>query len=496
MDSVLSKRKRVNPTHASADSSQSSVDPRESSSSSLNSSSSTSNSSSASSADVSLLSSASSTSASSARRQVGPAPATRCTRRRVELSASELSTDKEDSIVDLGISITTTTSTRTGTSESKRVSLNRRLQLYVEADDLLSAMQLRERSQYGSHHHYHHAASHASYYNRGKAKKQARRRVSVRSAASSSTETEMEMGPDEEVQEEVQEEEESEADREQELLLRRKLEAQRLEWERLARYADCRCILVDWISEVCASFNMRPTTVHMAVGYLDRFLALTPLVSRDRLQLVATAAILISAKIEETEENIPCLADLNYCCENAYSQAHIIAMESVMLTTLDWDVQLQTTQHFVEFYAQGYGFVEGDRLRRKRDFSADGAAALHILVVNRASFFSSLALRIQDYLKYPPSLVAAACVAVARRSASVEPVWSQDLEQWSGYSVDELAECVASVWDLYTQTFEVTAAISKTTASTSDATTTTTTTTTISSAVSGAASISMVSAST
>lgn len=56
-----------------------------------------------------------------------------------------------------------------------------------------------------------------------------------------------------------------------------------------------RVILVDWLVDVVQEFGLNTETLHLAVNYLDRFLSCTTHVTRGKLQLVGTVALLVAA---------------------------------------------------------------------------------------------------------------------------------------------------------------------------------------------------------
>ena len=51
-----------------------------------------------------------------------------------------------------------------------------------------------------------------------------------------------------------------------------------------------------------------------------------------------------------------------------------------------------------------------------------------------------------QFLRFRPSILAAVCLAVARRQARIEPLWPPRLERKTGYTLDEMAECFHFTW--------------------------------------------------
>lgn len=113
--------------------------------------------------------------------------------------------------------------------------------------------------------------------------------------------------------------------------------------------ARMRSILVDWLVDVTLKFRMQPQTLFMTVSLIDRFLSARE-VTRGRLQLVGVAALMIVGKYEEIYP--PLVKDYVAVCDNAYSKADILAMESEMLLAFNFDLNRASALVFLEFFRQ------------------------------------------------------------------------------------------------------------------------------------------------
>ena len=58
-----------------------------------------------------------------------------------------------------------------------------------------------------------------------------------------------------------------------------------------------------------------------------------------------------------------------------------------------------------------------------------------------AMYFSELGLISYDMVHFRPSEMAAAAVALARRTLGINKLWHDTLEHYSGYKLEELAAC-------------------------------------------------------
>lgn len=110
-----------------------------------------------------------------------------------------------------------------------------------------------------------------------------------------------------------------------------------------------RSILVDWLVDVNIKFRMLPQSLFMTVALIDRFLAAKE-VSRQRLQLVGVTALMIIGKYEEIYP--PLLKDYVAVCDNAYTKEEILAMESEILSALNFELNKTCSFVFLEYFRQ------------------------------------------------------------------------------------------------------------------------------------------------
>lgn len=208
-----------------------------------------------------------------------------------------------------------------------------------------------------------------------------------------------------------------------------------------------RRLLVDWMCEVGEAFRIGKTTMHVAVGYLDRILQ-DVAVTKARLQLVALCCLLIAAKYEEAEENVPTVAVLAEYTNHAYRPVMIHRMEIMVLTRLGWKLTVVTPLHFLGLY-----------LSKGIIFTSDTMQGVSLIpkvpryVKKYVEFFADLTLQEYAFKQYRPSLLSAAIVAASRRALSIRPLWTQALTDLVGYNQVQLAEVFTHVWEYYLECF-------------------------------------------
>jgi len=193
-----------------------------------------------------------------------------------------------------------------------------------------------------------------------------------------------------------------------------------------------RAVLVDWLVGVHLQFKLLPETVYTSVAILDRFMQEHKLsVSRNTLQLVGVASMLIASKYEEIYA--PEVKDFVYITDKSYGERDIIKMELKVLEGLCFNLGRPLPLHF---------------LRR-----ASKAGGVEAITHTLAKYIMELSLVEYTLVSEPPSRLAAASLALSIRLlepavSSMEEVWTPVLQHYTMYKLSELTgtiEKLASV---------------------------------------------------
>ncbi|KAM9788932.1 cyclin-A1-like [Neosynchiropus ocellatus] len=191
--------------------------------------------------------------------------------------------------------------------------------------------------------------------------------------------------------------------------------------------SDMRTVLVDWLAEVTYEFQLSPETLHLAINYLDRFLSRTRIVKRSRLQLIGTAALLIAAKYEDVFP--PKMHDCVYVTDNTYSTQDLVRMERAMLRILSFTLSAPTVHRFLHLYLT--------------------VVPVCTTTQYLAQYISELSLMEVDfYVKHSPSLVAVGSYVIANYAIN-SLLWPDELEHFTNYSMEAIANCVADLYQVY-----------------------------------------------
>merc|ERR1719369_1642590 len=159
-----------------------------------------------------------------------------------------------------------------------------------------------------------------------------------------------------------------------------------------------RSILVDWLVEVAEEYKLQTETLYLAVSYIDWFLSYMS-VQRAKLQLVGTACMFIASKYEEIYP--PDVGEFVYITDDTYNKRQVLRMEHLVLKVLGFNLSAPSSHLFVSQFAQ----------MSKTDEKTQNLA----MYLNELSLMSG-----ENFLRYTPSLVAAASLALARHTVGQE----------------------------------------------------------------------------
>jgi cyclin A len=180
-----------------------------------------------------------------------------------------------------------------------------------------------------------------------------------------------------------------------------------------------RSILVDWLNEVMEEFRLKVDTLCLTVNVVDRYLSRVA-VPRNLLQLVGIASMLIASKVEEIVP--PTIADFVYITDNTYTRDEVIRMELAILNELRYDLTVVTVRDFLGIYLK---LAQADRY-----------ACMF------ADYLTELTLQEYAFLRWSPSVIAAAAVVFALFTGDAPFAWSDAVAKCSLRGPHELNDCL------------------------------------------------------
>ncbi|KAE8795806.1 cyclin-A3-2-like [Hordeum vulgare] len=184
-----------------------------------------------------------------------------------------------------------------------------------------------------------------------------------------------------------------------------------------------RAVLVDWLVEVACTFRLPADTLHLAVSYVDRFLT-TSVIKRHELQLLGVTALLVAAKYED-DIFVHEVQRYSAITANTYTRQQVVKMETDILKSLNFEMGSPTARTFLRYRAKA----------KKLEFLC--------------SYLAELSLLDYDCIQFNPSVVAAACLFLAR--FTITPTarpWNLTLQRNTKYKVSDLKSCILMIHEL------------------------------------------------
>ncbi|KAM9820049.1 cyclin-A2-like [Neosynchiropus ocellatus] len=190
-------------------------------------------------------------------------------------------------------------------------------------------------------------------------------------------------------------------------------------------FRDFRTIMVDWMTQVTLDLELDTQTLHLAINYLDRIFSNSRSVNMQDMTLIGMTLLFIAAKSQSTNHPKAYMFVTN---DGSYTKKALIEMEWRLLKTLDFTLSAPTSNTFLHIFMSICPVSETTQ--------------------NLAVFLADLSLMDMDLLvRHDSSKVAASVMFMANYRVN-RADWSEDLERFSGYSVEDIADCVDDLYKL------------------------------------------------
>lgn len=183
---------------------------------------------------------------------------------------------------------------------------------------------------------------------------------------------------------------------------------------------------------------------------MDRTLPTHPTLSKkpQEYDLVAMVCLLIAAKFEEREKDVPSIADVAEHLGYRFSAERVKRTEIQLLNALKWDLVEYTPLHFLAHYLHRGVLFEDDRMYNV------SRPSLTVVDVEKClngvtRFFAELVVQEYAFRVFTPSVVAAAIVVVSRKYIGVVPCWRPGLEGAMRCTRSDVERCANMVLTMY-----------------------------------------------
>ncbi|CAO1338410.1 unnamed protein product [Diamesa hyperborea] len=179
-----------------------------------------------------------------------------------------------------------------------------------------------------------------------------------------------------------------------------------------------RSLLIDWMVEVQESFELNHETLYLAVKIVDTYLG-KELVSKDALQLLGAAALLIACKFDERTP--PLIDDWIFICDSAYKRQQLLKMEMAVFRTIDFDLGVPLSYRFLRRYAR--------------------CGKISMVTLTLARYILEYSLMDYSTIQLSDSKMACAALFMSLRMNGMEG-WNATYEYYSGYKLSDFAPIV------------------------------------------------------
>lgn len=158
----------------------------------------------------------------------------------------------------------------------------------------------------------------------------------------------------------------------------------------------------------------------------------------DSLVIVTICSVLLAAKIEEPDHNIPRLANLCATTNSSFLLSNFVVIEAHFLRFFDFQMMIPTAATFLEYFIEGIvdncDYEASDKNRTR----FNSLMAMKRELTDLALEFVDLILLNVYTMQELPSKMASACLAAARCTLDVGEVWPYHLQILTKYSFDKI----------------------------------------------------------
>lgn len=193
--------------------------------------------------------------------------------------------------------------------------------------------------------------------------------------------------------------------------------------------------LVDWVATICERCDIGCETLHLAILCLDHFMDKYS-IEDTQLHLIALCCLLIAAKFEECDLNIPRIPTLNYFVQNAFLTNEFRQMEILLLEFFCWNLVLPTSAHYIEYYKLA-ALCSNDNLNGEK-VTPQMEPKIMKYISKYCKYFLDISLQDFAFSQLAPSLVAGAAIASSRHSLGLTPSWTPQLRELTGFSIAQV----------------------------------------------------------
>lgn len=163
-------------------------------------------------------------------------------------------------------------------------------------------------------------------------------------------------------------------------------------------------------------------------------------ITTDRLALVSLSTLILAAKVEEHDSNIPKPRILNTMIDQQYPTFDYVQLERMQFRFFEFQLIIPTAVTFIEYFIEGIADAQDYELAQQNQQVGPFNSQLHMKrdMADLAFEFVDLILADVRLVQETPSKVAAACLAAARQLCRFCFIWSSRLAHLTRYSLIDI----------------------------------------------------------
>ncbi|KAM7358371.1 cyclin J [Cochliomyia hominivorax] len=255
-----------------------------------------------------------------------------------------------------------------------------------------------------------------------------------------------------------------------------------------------RPMLLKLLKSATEKHKLSRTTLHLAIYLLDCFMD-NYTIRADKLNLSAITCLIIAAKIEEADVDMPKFSDLNKLLNEVYTLNEFKNVECKVLFTFKFDLIRPTAATFAEYFANNIITLQDYHIfinhwnneimlnnyhqqqqELQTQFNYDNEIMVNstatattssscmilstpcpytsyedMLTTLSKTFFDLIDISL-SYLKFAnarPSIIASACIAAVRQMHGIFPIWTPYLIKLTYCTADIISPFVEAILALY-----------------------------------------------
>jgi len=213
--------------------------------------------------------------------------------------------------------------------------------------------------------------------------------------------------------------------------------------------ANARPKTVEMMFQIAHKLKLGWTTRAASVAYFDRVLSELTSMPINALPLLAMGSLLIAAKMEEEEINVPTVSAVLDAAESNASLQELNVMELLILRIWGWNACVVTPMHFIPFYSRIARVYDDHRpaceYQSSYNLTPENGSVDEVVKDPVAQLACCLAEGTSmdvTMTRFLPSVIAASAVALARMQFGIEPHWPHTLSAVSGHENEEFAPII------------------------------------------------------